>query len=337
MDDKNDPDQRPVYSEHSLNESSYQYDTEPDQISWQRPLILFACTVLTTLISGTLMKIPSVGVIFLMFSTPSILLEGVPFSLSILSILMAHEMGHYLYGRWYQVHTSLPYFLPSPLFLLALYPGIFIALNPGTFGAVIVSRGLYPNRQALMDIGAAGPIAGFLVAIPIMAYSLTISRVAPIPDGPGGIYLGEPLIFQILAYLIHGPLPEDYTIYLDPIGLAAWFGCLVTMLNLLPIGQLDGGHILYAFTGSNESARQLQKYLMSGCFITLAILGIYSPGLWFFGILLLVMMRFFGGFKHPVPVDDYAPLPPHSKAFGIIAIIVLVLTFMPVPIDVNYP
>jgi len=328
MDDTHDRDQVPFPSERPAITSSNGSTPGPHTIYWKKPLIFFVCTVLTTLISGAIMEYPRINVVYLMFSYPSIILKGVPFSLSMLSILMAHEMGHYLYGRWYNVQTSLPYFLPSPLFMLGF--------NPGTFGAVIVSRSPYPNRQALMDIGAAGPIAGFLVAIPIMAYSLTISRVDLIPDGPGGLYLGEPLIFQFLSYLVHGPLPENHTIYLGSVGVAAWFGCLVTMINLLPVGQLDGGHILYAFTGSNESARRLQKQLMLGSFLALAVLGLFSPGWWFFGVILIMMMRRFGGFKHPVPIDDHAPLPTHSKVLGILAVIVLVLTFMPVPIDVDF-
>ena len=137
---------------------------------------------------------------------PWLILDGIPFSFSVLGILMAHEMGHYLYARWHGVTTSLPHFIPSPLF--------FIAPNPGTLGAVIVTRAPYPHRQALMDIGAAGPIAGFIVSVPIMAYSLLDAKVGVIPEG-GGLYLGEPLVFQFLVYLIHGPLPEHYTIYLD--------------------------------------------------------------------------------------------------------------------------
>ena len=306
-------------------------DAGQQRTHWRRPAILFACTFLTTLVSGTIMEHPAVPplvVLFTLLSVPSLLLDGLPFSLSVLGILMAHEMGHYLYARWYGVHTSLPHFIPSPF--------VFITPNPGTFGAVIVTKAPYPNRQALMDIGAAGPIAGFIVAVPIMAYSLVGARVDLVPGEGEGLYLGEPLVFQALAYLIHGPLPENYTIYLDSVGLAAWFGCLVTMLNLLPVGQLDGGHILYAFTGGAVRGRRLQRNLAIASFLALAVLGMYSPGWWVFGALLLLMGRF-SGFRHPAPIDDAAPLPRHSKWLGWLAVLVFIQTCMPVPISFTGP
>lgn len=322
-----DSDPAPHSPEDTLPHALQPDESGGHRTHWRRPAVLFACTFLTTLISGTIMEHPAVPplvVLFTLATVPSLLLDGLPFSLSVLGILMAHEMGHYLYARWYGVYTSLPHFIPSPFF--------FITPNPGTFGAVIVTKAPYPNRQALMDIGAAGPIAGFIVAVPIMAYSLVGARVDLIPGEGEGLYLGEPLVFQALAYLIHGPLPEDYTIYLDSVGLAAWFGCLVTMLNLLPVGQLDGGHILYAFTGGAAGGRRLQKNLALVSFLALAVLGWYSPGWWVFGVLLLLMGRF-SGFRHPAPVDDAAPLPGHSKWLGWLSVLVFILTCMPVPIS----
>lgn len=321
----------PPSPEDALRNTPPQPDADRQRTHWRRPAVLFACTFLTTLVSGTIMEHPTVPptvVLFTVVTVPSLLLDGLPFSLSVLGILMAHEMGHYLYARWYGVRTSLPHFIPSPLF--------FITPNPGTFGAVIVTKAPYPNRQALMDIGAAGPIAGFIVAVPIMAYSLVGARIDLIPGEGEGLYLGEPLVFQALAYLIHGPLPENYTIYLDTVGLAAWFGCLVTMLNLLPVGQLDGGHILYAFTGGAARGRRFQRNLAVGSFLALAVLGLYSPGWWVFGALLLLMGRF-SGFRHPAPVDDAAPLPGHSKWLGWLAVLVFILTCMPVPISFTGP
>jgi len=303
----------------------------PPDIQWIRPILLFLCTVLTTLVAGAIMenyRFPPTVVLLGLLSNPLLLLDGLPFSFSVLSILMAHEMGHYLYARWYGVRSSLPYFIPSPFFL--------ISPNPGTLGAVIVTRSPYPTRQALMDIGAAGPIAGFIVAIPVMSYGLIGSHVDLLPPSGEGLYLGEPLIYQFLAYLIHGPLPPEHTVYLNSVGLAAWFGCLVTMLNLLPVGQLDGGHILYAFTGGSFQGRRIQKRLMIGSFLALAILGIYSPGWWVFGVLLLLMGRM-NGFAHPMPLDDAKPLPRHSRALGWGAVLVFVLTCMPVPISFTVP
>ncbi len=331
MQHSTDPEPAPRSSDNTLPNSTTTAETGRQGTQWRRPVILFACTVLTTLVSGTIMEngaVPPLVVLLRLLTYPALLLDGLPFSLSVLGILMAHEMGHYLYARWYGVGTSLPHFIPSPLF--------FITPNPGTFGAVIVTRAPYPHRQALMDIGAAGPIAGFIVAVPIMAYSLVGARVDVIPAEGGGLYLGEPLVFQFLAYLIHGPLPEHYTIYLDTVGLAAWFGCLVTMLNLLPVGQLDGGHILYAFTGGAARGRRLQRSLALASFLALAVLGMYSPGWWVFGALLLLMARF-SGFRHPAPIDDAAPLPRHSKLLGWLAVLVFIQTCMPVPISFTGP
>ncbi len=331
MQHSTDPEPAPHSSNNTLPNAMTTTATAPQGTQWRRPVILFACTVLTTLISGMVMEngtVPPLVVLLSLVTYPALLLDGLPFSLSVLSILMAHEMGHYLYARWYGVGTSLPHFIPSPLF--------FITPNPGTFGAVIVTRAPYPHRQALMDIGAAGPIAGFIVAVPIMAYSLVGARVDVIPVEGGGLYLGEPLVFQFLAYLIHGPLPEQYTIYLDTVGLAAWFGCLVTMLNLLPVGQLDGGHILYAFTGGAARGRRLQRSLALASFLALAVLGMFSPGWWVFGALLLLMARF-SGFRHPAPIDDVAPLPRHSKLLGWLAVLVFIQTCMPVPISFTGP
>ena len=331
MQHSTDPEPAPHSSNNTLPNAMTTTATAPQGTQWRRPVILFACTVLTTLISGMVMEngtVPPLVVLLSLVTYPALLLDGLPFSLSVLSILMAHEMGHYLYARWYGVGTSLPHFIPSPLF--------FITPNPGTFGAVIVTRAPYPHRQALMDIGAAGPIAGFIVAVPIMAYSLVGARVDVIPVEGGGLYLGEPLVFQFLAYLIHGPLPEQYTIYLDTVGLAAWFGCLVTMLNLLPVGQLDGGHILYAFTGGAARGRRLQRSLALASFLALAVLGMFSPGWWVFGALLLLMARF-SGFRHPAPIDDAAPLPRHSKLLGWLAVLVFIQTCMPVPISFTGP
>ena len=300
-----------------------------EHTQWFKAILLFAGTVSTTLFAGTIMENSSVPLYFLflnLLTHPGILIDGIPFSISVLGILMAHEMGHYLYARRYRVDTSLPYFIPSPFF--------FIMPNPGTLGAVIVTKGPYPNRQALMDIGAAGPIAGFIVAVPIMAYSLLGAKVGLIPTDGGGLYLGEPLIFKFLTYLIHGSIPTNYTIYLDSVGLAAWFGCLVTMLNLLPIGQLDGGHILYAFTSGDTSGRNIQKRVALVSFFALVVLGIFSHGWGGLGALLLLMAKY-TGFKHPIPTDDTTPLPLNSKILGWLAILIFFQPFMPIPISFN--
>jgi membrane-associated protease RseP (regulator of RpoE activity) len=298
-------------------------------------IVFFLCTVFTTLIAGVMFTYGPGATLAVLFH-PRLLLDGLPFSASVMAILTAHEMGHYVLARRYGVAASLPYFLPSPLFLLDLAPATFGAIfNLGTFGAVIVTRSSYPNRRALMDIGAAGPIAGFLVAVPIMAYGITISQVIPTPDAPG-LMMGEPLIFQFLSYCIFGSLADNLTINLHPIGIAAWFGCLVTMMNLFPLGQLDGGHILYAFTGSRPAARRMQYTLMVLTFVALGVLGMYFMGWWVFCGLLLLMVRL-TGFNHPAPYDDAAPLSGGSKLLGVLAIMIFVLTFIPIPLELFVP
>ena len=157
---------------------------------------------------------------------------GAPYALSLLLILLSHEMGHWFAARYYQVRASLPYFLPMPLTLV------------GTLGAFIRIRSPFPNRKALLDVGLAGPFAGFIVCLPVLALGVATSRSGPLE--PGGLQFGEPLAFQFFAWAFGPAVPEGQALYLSPIGLAAWFGLLLTAINLLPMGQLDGGHALYA-------------------------------------------------------------------------------------------
>lgn len=310
---------------------------EPYQspLNFWRHTLLFLSTVITMLFAGVLLT-HGPGITLLAIRHPSLLMDGVPFAASLMGILTAHEFGHYFLARRHGVMASLPYYLPSPLFLLDLAPAVFgIVFNPGTFGAVIVTRSSYPNRRALMDIGAAGPIAGFLVVVPVLAYGISLSKVIPMPDEPS-LSMGEPLVFSALSYLFFGSLPDNYTVMLHPIGIAAWFGCLVTMMNLFPMGQLDGGHILYAFTAGRRTTGAIQR--MSTLFTTvgLCILGIYFMGWWVFCGLLLVM-GWRTGFAHPRPYDEYAPLPASSKLLGITALVIFILTFMPIPVEIFMP
>lgn len=305
------------------------------QQKFWRHVLLFLSTVVTTLFAGVIMT-HGPGVTLLAIRHPILLLDGLPFSASLMAILTAHEFGHYFLARRHGVMASLPYYLPSPLFLLDLAPALFGGVfNPGTFGAVIVTRSSYPNRRALMDIGAAGPIAGFLVAVPVMAYGISLSKVIPMPD-EASLSMGEPLVFSALSYLFFGSLPDHSTVMLDPIGVAAWFGFLVTMMNLLPMGQLDGGHILYAFTAGRPTTRTIQRTATLLTMVGLGILGIYFMGWWVFCGLLLVM-GWRTGFGHPRPYDEYAPLPTSSKLMGAASVVIFILTFMPIPIEIFMP
>src|SRR5262245_32848232 len=211
-----------------------------------RHIILFLLTVASTVVVGA-EQFASFYVNFrpattLDLSGVELLLNGLWYSASILAILGAHEFGHYYACRYYGVDASLPYFLPAPLPLT------------GTLGAFIRIRQMIPGKRELFDIGIAGPIAGFIVAVPVLLFGMTLSRVVQLPPTTGGIVeLGEPLLFQGAAWLVFGSIPDGYSINMHPMGFAAWFGLLATALNLFPIGQLDGGHISYAVLGRKST------------------------------------------------------------------------------------
>ena len=177
-------------------------------------------------------------ILFVAASFTTYLINGPSYSICIMTILLAHEMGHFIMCRKYRVDATWPYFLPVPL------PPF------GTFGAVIKMKGHIPDKRALFDIGAAGPIGGLMFAIPITIIGLSLSEVLPIPkDSTSYLGLGEPILFSLFAKMMVGEVSEGFDIILNPIAFAGWAGLFVTALNLLPIGQLDGGHIIYALLG----------------------------------------------------------------------------------------
>lgn len=246
------------------------------------------------------------------------LLQGTWYSFTILVILGTHEMGHYLACRYYDVDASLPYFIPAPPFILT-----------GTLGAVIRIRERVPSKRMLFDIGAAGPIAGFVVAVPALVLGLSLSRLVPMPDDFVGFTLGEPLLFQFVAWLIWGSAPEGYTLNLHPVGLAAWFGLLVTAINLFPIAQLDGGHISYATLGSRSTAVTL------GTTIVVIALAVFVSLSWAFWALMMVLMLIGFGVKHPQTLDDHVPLDDTRRWIALGTLVIFVLCFTPAPIEVT--
>lgn len=242
---------------------------------------------------------------------PAVLLEGVPFSAALIAILLAHEMGHYLTCRYYGIDASLPYFIPAPTLV-------------GTFGAFIRIRSPIQHRAALLEVGIAGPIAGFIVALPLLAYSMTESLYVPL-DSPlveGGLTLGDPLIFTVFEWLMARQAPDGMETFLHPIGFAAWIGFLVTALNLLPVGQLDGGHVVYALSRRGH-------WIVSRALVpALALMGyFYWPG-WFVWALLLLLI----GLGHPPTTDDSLPLARRHVLLGWLGLAMLVLCFTPAPI-----
>jgi len=236
---------------------------------------------------------------------PGRLLAGLPFSLTLLSILLAHEFGHYLACVYYRIDASLPYFLPSPFF--------------GTFGAFIRIRSPIFSKRALFDVGIAGPLAGFVFLLPALAVGLAFSKAVPGISHQASLQFGVPALEWMLRKAIFpGVDPAD--IYLHPVGRAAWVGIFATALNLLPVGQLDGGHILYSFWPRRH--RQVSKAL-AFCLIPM---GWLWPGWLLWGIILLVLGR-----QHPVICDD-STLGDGRIRLGGIALIVFLLCFMFMPI-----
>ncbi len=249
-------------------------------------------------------------------SPAPVFLQGAWYSLTILAILGVHELGHYYACRFYRIDASPPYFLPAP----------FIA---GTVGAFIRIRQRIPTKAMLFDIGAAGPIAGFVVAVPALFAGLLLSRVTPLPeDETGLIMLGEPLLFKGAAWLIWGELPADHTIILHPMGFAAWFGLLATALNLFPIGQLDGGHISYAALGSRSTVVTL-----GGAAVVVG-LTFFSLSWLVWAVLTVTMLVVFGP-RHPRTLDDHVPLDPWRRRVALATAVIFVLCFTPAPIRID--
>jgi membrane-associated protease RseP (regulator of RpoE activity) len=270
-------------------------------------IILLATTFLTTLVSGALMS----GINPLRH--PEQVWIGLQFSLPLLAILGVHEMGHYLAGRRHRVDVTLPYFIP----FLPIPP------NPGTMGAIIKIRSPFPTRNALMDIGAAGPLAGAAVALPVLFVGLMLSHVRTVAGIDANHFrLGEPLILKAANWLVFGALPKEADVVLHPVAYAGWIGLLVTMLNLIPSGQLDGGHIAYALFGRRyEEAARLIPY-------ALLFMGLVNPS-WFLWAAILFII----GTSHPDPVFDDVPLSRGRKAVGAASFLLFLLTFTPNPIS----
>lgn len=239
---------------------------------------------------------------------------GLVFAAALMGILVAHEMGHYVVGRLCGAPVSLPYFIPLPII------GLF-----GTMGAVIVQREPFEDRRTLLEVGIAGPLAGFLVAVPLMILGLALSRVQPLAQTGSTLIFGDSLLTRFLAFTQFGALAPGTDIIAHPVLIAAWFGLLVTGINLVPAGQLDGGHIAYALLGPR--ARYL-SYVMIAIFAVLALLVSTSWMLW--AVLLLLFGR-----SHPPALNQTVKLEPLHIALAIIGLLVLILVFVPNPLYVS--
>ena len=242
-------------------------------------------------------------------------LRGLWYAATILAILGCHEMGHYVACRYYRVDATLPFFLPAPPPILT-----------GTFGAVIRIRSRIPSKIALFDIGIAGPIAGFLIAVPALVIGLMLSRVDRLPESFTGFSLGEPLLFRGVAWLLYGDLSETTSINLHPMGLAAWFGLIVTALNLFPIGQLDGGHIAYAVFG--------RRSIMVTIVTALAAIALtFTSSSYLLFTLLIIGALFLFGPHHPPTLDDDVQMDRGRLWLAVFAVLMLVVCFTPAPIE----
>ena len=272
-------------------------------------VVLFLLTLLTTSLAGAFQS----GVD--PFEHPAQIVMGLPFALTLLSILLVHELGHYSLSKVHGVRATLPYFIPAPPVLI------------GTFGAFIRMQSPPPNRRALFDVGAAGPWAGLIVAIPAVLVGLRLSEVRPLGLEDGGLLLGDSLLFQGLTWLALGTTPDTATIVLHPIALAGWFGMFVTFMNLLPVGQLDGGHVAYAMFG------RWHRLVSRVFLLVIAALGVMGWRGWFVWVVLLLVI----GLDHPPTRDAGTPLDWRRRIAAWLTVGAFVVTFMAEPIKMAEP
>jgi membrane-associated protease RseP (regulator of RpoE activity) len=293
----------------------------PPPRPWLMHISLFLLTVLTTLIVGARMTANfEIGMPYFMsddhyFSlawllhNPSAIWKGVPFSVTLLGILMAHEMGHFIFAMRNRVYATLPFFLPAPT-------------QFGTLGAFIQIKSRFPSRKALFDVGIAGPIAGFAVAVPAAIVGLFLSRPIPSAIDPAYFQIGQPLIFRLLHMLtdLGAQQPPLNSLMLHPIAIAAWIGMLATALNLVPGGQLDGGHIVYAL---NPRAHPMVTRLV---IVVLVLMAYFFYAGWLVWAIGVFITR-----KHPY-VAEWPELGTERRYWFVFALIMLVLTMVAAPL-----
>jgi len=294
----------PLFSEengqHTVQFGIYRKpDTKPKY--WLN-IILFFATILSTIFAGSFNSGGNP------FENVSDLLLGIPFSLSIMAILTCHELGHYFVSRREGMITTLPYFIPVPFHFL------------GTFGAVIRMKSIVPSRKSLLKVGMSGPIAGFLVALPICIIGIYLSEISAAPETEGVLRLGDSLLFWIFARIIHPSIPPGHDIFLHPVAFAGWLGLFVTSMNLIPIGQLDGGHVTFSL------------FLKKRRHLYIPIFGaVIALGLLWFGWYFWLLVAFFIARRDPIIQDTLTPLSTRERLYAVIPLVILILTFVPQP------
>lgn len=291
---------------------------QPEPRSWIPNAVLLFITLLSVLLVGTEMAVNELAAtnfreaLRVSQNTLTELWRGLPYALSILAILGAHELGHYFTARRHNLAVTLPYFIPFPF-------GLF-----GTFGAFIQLREPLRNRKALLDVGASGPLAGLIVTIPILFIGLATSQIGPI--NPGGIVEGNSVLYALAKVAVFGEfLPNSQVdVYVNQLAWAGWTGLFVTGLNLIPLGQLDGGHVMYALFGRRA---RLMFYPLIG---VLALLTALSGGALIFILLLLILL----GRTYAVPLDDISPIDKRRRRIAVFTLIVFALVFVPIPLTI---
>jgi len=271
-------------------------------------IALFVLTVMSTLIAWAWVDEYTLKEII---SRPGVLLKGIPFTVSLLIILGLHELSHYAVSLRYGIKVSLPYFIPFPNIL-------------GTMGAVIVGRSPFPDRKSLFDVGIAGPLASFILSLIVLIIGLQGSKIVPPVITSRTFFIGSSLLYDFICWIKFPHIPYGYTYSITPMMFAGWVGFFVTALNLLPIGQLDGGHISYALFG------RYHKLITRFVIVLLVIFGVlYFSPIWIvIGLFVLVM-----GATHGPPLDDITPLNPGRIWLAVSALIILIICFIPVPIQ----
>ena len=267
-------------------------------------VVLFIATCFTTLFAGALLN----GVI--PWEQPEKIYLGLPFSFTLLFILMTHELSHYFTSRKHKVSASLPYFIPAPSII-------------GTFGAIIKMKPPIPDRRSLIDIGASGPIGGFIIAVIATIIGLKWSEIKPSGEIQEGIVFGSSILFSFISEIVLNVDPEKFDVILHPVAFAGWIGLLVTSLNLLPIGQLDGGHIVYALFGEKHGL--IAKITIP----VLLVMGILFWQGWIVWAVLMIII----GYRHPPVVYPHIQLDKKRIYIGWVSLVIFILTFTPTPVQ----
>jgi len=268
-------------------------------------IVLFILTMLSTLFVGAMQTGADI------LKEPGKIYYGLPFALTLMIILLTHELSHYFASKKHGVNATLPYFIPAPTII-------------GTFGAFIKMKSPIVTRKALIDIGASGPIAGFIVSVIAVMIGLHLSKIVPVSQTKGALTLGDSFLFSFLAQAVMGVTPADSDILLNPVAFAGWIGLFVTSINLIPVGQLDGGHIAFALLGEKQT--RLSFILV----LVMTVLGVLLWEGWIIWAVLLLVL----GLRHPPVISWEVPLDKRRKVIGWLAFVIFILTFIPVPFKI---